>query len=170
MQQRSKLPRCLPSCCLPHALQPLGHGCPLPSAVRAWPLDVLVGVDTRWTRLLPPDSPPTLPRPCSNRSSLLPPAPAARRRRRGACAFPAGCHVAAGAAELSRFSCGEFPDVHGFSRPRRVRPPLAVARQSIWPSPSIDRVGTPRDVFRGSIGARQCLCQRFARVLASAGA
>ena len=43
MQQRGEPPRCLPSCCLPHAFQPLGHGCPLLRAVRAWPLDVLLG-------------------------------------------------------------------------------------------------------------------------------
>ena len=43
MQQRSEPPRCLPSCCLPHAFQPLGHGCPLLRAARAWPLNVLLG-------------------------------------------------------------------------------------------------------------------------------
>jgi len=28
---------------------------------------------------------------------------------------PPACHFAAGASEVSRCSCGEFPDVHGFS-------------------------------------------------------
>jgi hypothetical protein len=62
----------------------------------------------------PPDSPPAAARPCSNRSSLLPPAPTSRRRARGTCGLslsPPACLFAAGAAELSRFSCGEFPDV-----------------------------------------------------------
>ncbi len=36
--------------------------------------------------------------------------------------------------------------------PRRLPPPLAVARRSMWPSPSIDRTGTREDVFRGSTG------------------
>ena len=43
MQQRGKLPRCLPTRGLPHALQPRGHGCPLLSADRAWRRVVLLG-------------------------------------------------------------------------------------------------------------------------------
>ena len=64
---------------------------------------------------------------------------------------PTGPLFAAGVAEVSRFSCEEFPDVHGFPRPRRARLPLALTRQSMWPSPSVHRVGARKEVFRGSI-------------------
>jgi len=113
MQQRSELPRCLPSCCLPHALQPLGHGCPLPSAVRAWPLDV--GVDTRWARLLPSRlSAGGVPLLFESFIATTSSSGCSAVQVRGLRLSPPGCHFAAGAAELSRFSCGEFPDVHGF--------------------------------------------------------
>ena len=36
-------------------------------------------------------------------------------------------------------------------RPRRARPPLALRRRSVWPSPSVHRVGARKEVFRGSI-------------------
>ena len=42
------------------------------------------GPRSPWRGRFPPDSPPTLTRPCSNRSSVLPPAPTPRRRARGA--------------------------------------------------------------------------------------
>jgi hypothetical protein len=64
---------------------------------------------------------------------------------------PTGPRFAAGAAEVSRFSCGEFPGVPGFPRPRRARSPLANARRTIWPSPSVHRVGARNSGFRGSI-------------------
>jgi hypothetical protein len=41
--------------------------------------------------------------------------------------------------------------VHGFYRPRRARLPLAMTRQTMWPSPSVHRVGARNSVFRGSI-------------------
>jgi len=64
---------------------------------------------------------------------------------------PTGPRFAAGAAQVSRFSCGEFPDVPGFPRPRRARAPLANTRRTIWPSPSVHRVGARKSGFRGSI-------------------
>jgi hypothetical protein len=64
---------------------------------------------------------------------------------------PTGPRFAAGAAEVSRFSCGEFPGVPGFPRPRRARSPLANARRTMWPSPSVHRVGARYSGFRGSI-------------------
>ena len=56
------------------------------------------------------------------------------------------------AAEVSRFSRKEFPDVHGVSDRAGVPPPLAKARRWIWPSLSVHKVGTRKEVFRGSIG------------------
>ena len=64
---------------------------------------------------------------------------------------PTGPGFAAGAAEVSRFSCGEFPGVPGFPRPRRTRSPLAKARRAMWPSPSVNRVGARNSGLRGSI-------------------
>ena len=105
-----------------------------------------------WCRPFPPDSPPTISRLCSNPSRVLWPTPTPPPRTRGS--FGLGLHPPAcfaGGAEVSRFSRGEFPDVHGFYRPRRAHTSLAKARRVMWPSPSVHRVGARNSVFRGSM-------------------
>ncbi len=148
MQQRSKLPRCLSSCCLPHALQPLGHGCPLPSAVRAWPLDVLLGAVA---------SLPTLRRRLPVFVRIVPRyylplrLLGGVRVGRAAGAFPHRPATSRQAPPRSPGSrAGSFLTCRGL-RPRRVRTPLAIARRLILPSLSIDKVSTRIQVFRGSM-------------------
>ena len=130
MQQRGEPPRCLPSCCLPHAFQPLGHGCPLLRAVRAWPLDVLLGAVASLPLRLLGDV----------------------RVGRTACAFPQRPATSRQASPTSPGSrARSFLTCTG-SRPRRVRSPLAKARRLMLPSLSVHKVGTRKEVFRGSIG------------------
>ena len=74
------------------------------------------------------------------------------RAGRAARAFPH--RPAAGrqsVAEVSRFSRKEFPDVVQVLRPHRGRPPLALARRTVWPSPAVNKVGTRDELFHGSI-------------------
>ena len=62
-------------------------------------------------------------------------------------------------------------DLHACSdlRPRRVRLPLALARQPMLPSAYLDGVGTlDRGSFRGSIPGLHAPCQRLASVLTDA--
>ena len=124
MQQRSELPRCLSSCCLPHAFQPLGHGCPLLGAVRAWPLDVLLGAVA---------SLPTLRRRRAafvrivHRYYLPLRLLGGVRMGLAACAFPhrpATSRQAPPKPPGSR--AGSFLTCRGL-RPRRVRTPLAIS-------------------------------------------
>ena len=165
------------SCCWPHPIQPRGHGCPPLWTDRAGPRP-----RSPWRGRFPPDSPPAVPRPGSHRSSVLPPAPTPRRRTRGACGvclFPPACLSrqapprSPGSRAESFLTCPEVPNVHEFSRPRRVRPPLAMTRRSILPSPSGHKAGTRNEVFRGSLAGppvplstlhRQCHhCRRMTR-------
>ncbi len=94
------------------ALQPLGHGCPLLRAARAWPWDVLLGAVASLPTLRRRF--PALVR-IAHRYYLPLRLLGDVRVGRAALPFPTGLPFAAGASEVSRFSCREFPDVHGFS-------------------------------------------------------
>jgi hypothetical protein len=65
----------------------------------------------------PPHSPPSTARFCSNDSSVLCPCPTPRIRACGSYGLslhpPSCCREAAGASEVSRFSCMKLPDVSG---------------------------------------------------------
>ena len=75
----------------------------------------------------------------------------------GVCLFPPACFSrqapprSPGSRAESFLTCPEVPNVHEFSRPRRVRPLLAMTRRSILPSPSVHKAGTRNEVFRGSL-------------------
>ena len=136
--------------CAPHTVPRLGHGL---SATVCGPCHA----QRRSPRSgpFPPDPPPAVARPCSDPSLVLRPGPTPRRRTRGAYGLrlpPPACHFAAGVAEVSRFSRQEFPDVHAFSDRAGFARRSRLARRLMWPSLSVHKVGTRKEVFRGSIG------------------
>ena len=58
---------------------------------------------------------------------------------------------APGETEAGRRAVGTVETYGGPVRLRRARRPLALARQPVWPSPSVHRVGARKEVFRGSL-------------------
>ena len=125
-----------------------------------------------WPGPFPPPPPPPVSRTCSAASSVLracPTSPIRASSARGLRPFRCGpmLHCVGQSRDLPVLAQEGSARARGLG-PRGVDLHLAMTVQSMWPSASLDGVGTPDEHdFAAQYPARACPCQRFAAALTS---